>query len=160
MKASPMERAEQTQEQAKALERILAANVAEVASELRLVNVIDLIAYVRGERDAILEDLVNCAAELYFKPGAVRYGWSAELDVLWEVPPSISLNMEFSWSGATAFFRLRLDSDCAGVALQHISFDGGCCGECAAARLSRAIADARRRPPRSHSVADCEIFPG
>ena len=44
--------------------------LADVATELRLVNVIDLIGYVQGERAANIEDLVHSSAELYFKHGA------------------------------------------------------------------------------------------
>lgn len=142
MKTHPMTKGEL----AKACEKILAENLDEVAAELRLVNVLDLIGYVRGERSVMLEDLVNSATELYFKTGAIRYAWSAELDVLWEAPPSVSLNMEFRWRGATAFFRLRLDSDHAAIVLQHMAFEGGDGGENALERFAGAVADARRRP--------------
>jgi hypothetical protein len=154
MKTHPMEKGEL----AKAGERILAENLDEVAAELRLVNVLDLIGYVRGERSAMLEDLVNSATELYFKPGAVRYAWSAELDVLWEVLPSVSLNMEFRWRGATAFFRLRLDSDHAAIVLQHISLEDGDDGENAVKRFAGAVADARRQPRRQRRRRD-GLFP-
>jgi hypothetical protein len=137
----------------RACEKILAENLDEVAAELRLVNVLDLIGYVRGERSVMLEDLVNSATELYFKPGAVRYAWSAELDVLWEARPSVSLNMEFRWSGVTAFFRLRLDSDHAAVALQHVAFEDGAFGEYAVQLFAGAVADARRRPHRRRRSA-------
>jgi len=144
MKASVM----QTAELAETCEKILAENVAEVASELRLVNVVDLIAYVRGERSTTLDDIVNSSAELYFKPGAVRYAWSAELDVLWESLPSVTLNMEFRWSGTTAFFCLRLGATQAGIALQHMAFDDCAGQDDPAGRFARAMADARRQPRR------------
>jgi hypothetical protein len=144
MKTHPMEKGEL----AKACEKILAENLDEVAAELRLVNVLDLIGYVRGERSVMLQDLVHSATELYFKPGAVRYAWSAELDVLWEALPSVSLNMEFRWRGVTAFFRLRLDSDHATVALQHLAFEGGECGESAVELFAGAFAEARLQPRR------------
>ncbi len=134
-------------------ERVLAESVADVATELRLVNVIDLIGYVRAERFANLEDLVNSSAELYFKHGALRYAWSADLDVVWEALPTISLNMEFSWRGVTAFFRLCLNAARAGVDIQHLAFDqpSDLKGGDAAERLAffaRAIADSRLTPPR------------
>jgi hypothetical protein len=133
-------------------ERLLAEGVADVATELRLVNVIDLIGYVRSERSANLEDLVNSSAELYFKQGALRYAWSADIDVVWEALPSVSLNMEFCWRGITAFFRLCLNSARAGVDIQHVAFDASC--EEAAALLAlftEAIADSRLTPPRRPS---------
>jgi len=138
----------QKREQAEAFEKILAGNLAEVASELRLVNVLDLIGYVGGQRSAALDDLVNSAAELYFKPGALRYAWSGELDVLWETLPAVSLNMEFRWGGATAFFRLRLDCDRAGISLQHMAFDEGGGVDDPVERFAQAMAEARRRGTR------------
>ena len=77
-----------------ACERALAESMADVATELRLVNVIDLVRYVQGERCAHIEDLVNSSAELYFKPGALRYGWTADLELVWDAPPIVSLDME------------------------------------------------------------------
>lgn len=130
-------------------ERVLAESVADVATELRLVNVIDLIGYVRAERCANLEDLVNSSAELYFKHGALRYAWSADLDVVWDCLPTISLNMEFCWRGVTAFFRLCLNAARAGVDIQHVAFDHQCGGAPERlAHFARAISDSRLTPPR------------
>jgi hypothetical protein len=132
-----------------ACERVLAESLAEVATELRLVNVIDLIGYVRAQHCANLEDIVNSSVELYFKPGALRYAWSADLHVLWDALPTISLNMEFCWRRVTAFFRLCLNAERAGVDLQHVTFDEA--REDAADRLecfTFAIADSRLIPPR------------
>ncbi len=131
-----------------ACEQALAEALADVATELRLVNVIDLIGYVQQQRCANLEDLVNSSAELYFKQGALRYGWSAEVEVQWEAPPSVTLNMEFRWGGATAFFRLTLDTARAGVAIQHLTLDGAGAQAEAPRRFAEAIADARLTPPR------------
>jgi hypothetical protein len=133
-------------------ERVLAENIADVATELRLIDVVGLVGYIRSERVATLEDLVNSAVELYFKHGALRYAWSADVDLMWEAPPSISLNMEFSWRGVNAFFALRLDSACASVDLQHIQFDGARDHERPGERLAEAMADARAAPPRREAA--------
>jgi len=134
-------------EAAEACERILAENIADVAMELRLINVVDLIAFIRGQRCATIEDLVNSAAELYFKNGALRYALCADLDIAWDSFPSVSLDLEFRWRDVTAFFRLRLEAAFAGVDLQHLAFDD-CLSETPCGRLARAIADARVAPPR------------
>jgi hypothetical protein len=131
-----------------ACERILGESLADVATELRLVNVIDLIGYVRAGRFANLEDLVNSSAELYFRHGALRYGWSAELDVVWHSPPTVCLDMEYCWRDVTIFFRLSLNARRAGVEIRHIDFAGG---ETAAPnrlrRLSQSLAESRLAPP-------------
>lgn len=129
-------------------EKALADHVVDVASELRLVSVGDLIAYVRAERYGEIEDLVNCAAELYFRPAALRYGWAATLELDWLTPPSVALNMEFTWKGATAFFVLRLHGECGGVDLQHLAFDDPARRRQPAQSLTRALASARLKPPR------------
>jgi hypothetical protein len=132
-----------------ACERALAESMADVATELRLVNVIDLIRYVQGERCAHLEDLVNSSAELYFKPGALRYGWSADLELVWHAPPIVSLDMEFCWRGVTTFFRLRLDCERAGVDIRRLLFDrAGASGRDRAGLFAAALAESRLTPPR------------
>lgn len=139
----------QHSEYALACEQVLAENVADVATELRLVNVIDLIGYVQGERVANLEDLVNSSAELYFKPGALRYAWSADVEVFWDACPAVSLNMEFCWRGTTAFFTLCLNSAQAAVDIKHIDFAAPCDQPQKRLRIFiAALLDSRLTPPR------------
>jgi hypothetical protein len=140
-----------------ACEQALAAAVADVATELRLVNVIDLIGYVQTRRFANLEDLVHSSAELYFKQGALRYAWAAEVDVQWETPPSVSLNLEFRWRGATAFFRLMLDADRAAIDIQHLTMDIPGTLDDMPRRFKEAVADARLTPPRGISAPGTPI---
>ena len=142
-----------------ACEQALAESLADVATELRLVNVIDLIGYVQAGRCAILEDLVNSSAELSFKHGALRYALSSDLEVLWETQPKIALDLEFCWRGVTTFFRLCLNAELAGVEIQHICFDGNPTAEQDKLdRLKAALADARVTPPRRASGgAICSI---
>lgn len=133
----------------RACEQLLGESVADVATELRLVNVVDLIGYVRAESCANLEDIVNSSAELYFRQGALRYGWSAELAVDWDSPPTVCLDMEFCWRDVTTFFRLCLNAERAGVDISGLNFGGA---ETNAPdrlrRLSQALADSRVTPPR------------
>ncbi len=132
----------------RACERALAEALADVATELRLVNVIDLIGYVHGERTANIEDLIHSSAELYFKQGALRYACAAEADVKWEAPPRVSLGMEFRWRGATAFFRLQLDAASASIDIHHLALDTPSAPEDLPMRFASALADARLRPLR------------
>jgi hypothetical protein len=135
-----------------ACEQTLAAAVADVATELRLVNVLDLIGYVQTRRFANIEDLVQSSAELYFKQGALRYAWAADVDVRWETPPSVSLNLEFRWRGATAFFCLMLDADRAAIDIQHLAMDVPGTLDDMPRRFNEAVADARLTPPRAISA--------
>ncbi|MGQ7792582.1 hypothetical protein ACUN0C_09255 [Faunimonas sp. B44] len=103
-------------------EGILARGLGRVASELRLVDVIDLIAFIRTEQYANIGDLVNSSAELYFKPGTLRFGSAAEARVDWDRPPTILLDMEFRHLGVSAFFGLELREREAAIDLHYISF--------------------------------------
>jgi hypothetical protein len=131
----------------RACEQALAEALADVATELRLVNVIDLIGYVHGERTANIEDLVHSSTELYFKQGALRYACGAEADVRWNAPPSVSLGMEFRWRGATALFRLQLAAGAASIDIHHLALDTPSAPEDLPTRFASALADARLRPP-------------
>ena len=130
----------------RACEQALAEALADVATELRLINVIDLIGYVHGQRYGNIQDLIHSSAELYFKQGSLRYACAAEADVRWEAPPSVSLGMEFRWRGATAFFRLQLEATSASIDIHHLALDTPGAAEDLPSRFASALADARLRP--------------
>jgi len=104
-------------------EKALADGIMEVACELRLVDVIDFLTYVRTENHPNLGDLVNSSAELHFREGTLCYGWSAQADMKWSGSPAITLDMEFRNLSVTAFFKLVLETQHAGVDLHYIAFD-------------------------------------
>ena len=64
-----------------------------VAAELRLVDVGDFIAYIHAEKFANIQDIVNSSVELFFKPGTLSFGWSAEFALDWNSLPVITLDM-------------------------------------------------------------------
>ncbi|HWB44675.1 MAG TPA: hypothetical protein VG900_04480 [Hyphomicrobiaceae bacterium] len=125
-------------------EKALADGMREVASELRLIEATDLIAYIRTEQFANISTLVNCSTELYFKPGTVRFGQSGDVELNWGSPPSISLDMEFQHIGVSVYFRLLLQSVNAGVEINYINFANGSSDpDENTLRLIAALADAR-----------------
>jgi len=129
-----------------ARERALAEGVKEVAAELRLVDLVDLISYIRTEQFANLEDIVNSSVELYFKPGTLTFGWAADLMVDWGKPPRIILDMEFRHLSAMVFFGLVLEAERAGVEIRFISFETASCDPVEnTRRLVDADGDARMR---------------
>jgi hypothetical protein len=141
-------------------EQALAEALADVATELRLVNVIDFIGYVHGERAANIEDLVHSSAELYFKQGALRYAHAAEADVSWHATPTVSLHMEFRWRGATALFRLQLGASSASVDIRHLGLDTPGEDGATTQRFAEALADARLFPPAFARPAGHFASPG
>jgi hypothetical protein len=116
-----------------------------VAAELLLIDLVDLVTYIRTEQFSNLEDLVNSSVELLFKPGTLSFGWAADLDVRWGGPPTIRLDMEFRHMAVTAFFNLTIGPFAPRVEIYGLSFDG--CGQDPienTQRLISAIDDARR----------------
>jgi hypothetical protein len=128
-------------------EMALADGLRDVASELRLIDAADLIAFIRTEQFANIGNLVNSSTELYYKPGTLSFGQSADLDVKWGGTPTIALDMEFHHLQVSVYFRLLLEALQAAVEINYISFDGPAIDpEENTGRLVAAIADARFAP--------------
>ena len=125
-------------------EKALAAVAKELAAELRLTDVLDLVTFIRTDNHPNINDLVNSSAELYLKPGTLSYGWAAEVDMRWTSNPSVKLDLEFQNGQVTAFFKLILEARHAGVELRHVEFEAP--SEVPTEntrRLIEAVADAR-----------------
>jgi len=128
-------------------EMALADGLRDVASELRLIDAADLIAFIRTEQFANIGNLVNSSTELYYKPGTLSFGQSADIDVKWGGAPVIALDMEFHHMQVSVYFRLLLEALQAAVEINYINFDGPAAdpGE-NTGRLIAAISDARFAP--------------
>lgn len=131
-------------------EAIIAENISEVVAELRLVDPVDYIAFIRCELFANIADLVSSATELYFCPGTLSLGHSGELNCDWFSAPSIILDMEFRNMGVYAYFRLTLSGKRASVEMNHIVFDDADADAAKnTTRLADAMANARIQMRRS-----------
>lgn len=136
-------------------ERLLADAVQCVAAELRLVDLAILARYVHAEQHGNIDDLVASSAELYFKPGTLRYGLRADVDLRWGGMPAISLDLEFQHMDVTIFFNLLLGSLNAGIDVQAITFDGPPRSpQENTRRLADALADARLQPMAARAAND------
>lgn len=108
---------------ARASERIIAEGIIDVASELRLLEVPELVAMIRGEESVNIADLVNSSTELYFRSGALRYASCADYRVQWDAAPVIILALEFRYPPVNVFFRLLIGQSSASVELLKESYD-------------------------------------
>lgn len=127
-------------------EIIVAEAIAEVVSELRLVDVADYIAFIRLESMASLADIVESAAELFFMPGTIRLGHGGEAHVDWTGDPRIVLDLELRPQGVTVYFALSLSADRAGVEVNYVSFEAPASEpESNSAHLEQVLAQARIR---------------
>lgn len=130
-------------------EKALALGMTEVASDLRLIDAADYIAFIRTEQFGNLSALVNSSTELYFKPGTICFGLSGDIELKWGGAPSVMLDMEFHHQSVNVYFRLMLEALHAGVEINYITFGGGSAApEENTRRLIGAIESARIAPIR------------
>jgi len=128
-------------------EQIIADALIDVASELRLTDVVELINLIRNDQEANLADLVNSSTELFYKRGTLRYALSASFKAPWDATPEVALDMEFRHGMVSAFFRLTIGRRRAGVEVIDVLFDEeGLDERDKAKRLSAALASARVQP--------------
>ncbi|HEY8008557.1 MAG TPA: hypothetical protein VIE66_17575 [Methylocella sp.] len=118
-----------------------------VAAELRLVDAGDFIAYIHDEKFANIQDIVNSSAELFFKRGAVAFGWGGEYELDWNGSPAITLDMEFRRASLWLVFKLVLRAQQTDVKIVYFSSGvspNASMGDVAA--LIEAIAETRLAP--------------
>jgi hypothetical protein len=140
-------------------EKALADGMRDVASELRLIEATDLVAFIRTEQFANIGNLVTSSTELYFKPGTVRFGQSGDVSLKWGGVPTIMLDMEFHYARVNVYFRLLLEALQAGVEIHYINFeDGSADPEQNTQQLIEAIAGARLTPIVHRPAAEQPCF--
>jgi hypothetical protein len=126
------------------VEKIIAESIVDVATELRLADVCDLMLFIRNDQTANIEDIVNSSTELYFKNGTLKYALAAGCSVRWDSSPTILLDMEFRHAAVSVFFRLVLSQSRAAVEVIDVLFDETDLDQdLKAQRLMNAVADAR-----------------
>jgi hypothetical protein len=132
---------------AKDREKIVGDAIWPIASELRLMEVADLIAMLRFERYGDLSDVVASAAELFFLPGTVRLGIGGDYTLDWSGEARVVLDLEIRPRGVTIYTRLTLEDDRAGVEIDHIVFDApGDDPDANTAFLAESLREAAYRP--------------
>jgi hypothetical protein len=125
-------------------EKIIAEGVRHLAAELRMIDVVDLVAYLHSLNFANIGDLIASAVELHFKPRTLWFGHAGEIKLDWYGRPVVSLDMELHHLEISAYFRLILDAFTAGVEITYINFgDNRCDPDDNTMRLAFAIEDAR-----------------
>ena len=129
------------------IERVLARGIADVATEMRLVDLGNLVEMIQNDQATNISDFVNSSTELYFRPGVLRYGLLANVDMSWDSRPSVLLDMEFRYESVTVFFKMTLRYSCASVEVFDAHFDDEYLSAADQTRcLGRAIQKARLAP--------------
>lgn len=116
-------------------------------SEMKLVDVVDLVAFIRTEQHGNIADLIKSSAELFFKDETLRYGMAASVDLDWDTPPTISLDIEFYNKGVWVYFTLVLGEPENAVNVSYIEFTNASDDpDENTRRLIEALDDARDNP--------------
>lgn len=135
---------------------VLADGLRDVAADLRTIDLVDMVSYIRFGSYATLEDLVHSSTELFFKQGTLSFAWNAAIDLGWGEPPIITMAMEFRHHAVSVFFDLTLRAVDESVKVCAILFEDPVEeGSRGVARLGAAVAGARlpgRPSPRPNAA--------
>jgi len=125
-------------------EKILGDHIRCVAADLRLIDLPDLVSYLKTGQIASVGTLVQASIELSFKPDTLKFGHSGDVYLEWGALPRVSFDMEFHHQSVHVYFRLMLEAEEAGVEITYISFEGESFGPAHnTTRLHRALGEAR-----------------
>lgn len=125
-------------------EKILGESIRGVASDLRLIDLPDLVSYLKTGQIASIGSLVQASIELSFKPETLTFGHAGDVYLEWGSLPRVFLDMEFHHQSVHLYFRLILEAEQAGVEITYISFEGESGGPGQnTTRLHQALGEAR-----------------
>ena len=130
-------------------EKLIADAVRDVASEIRLVDLTDLVSYCRMDRMGPLKALINSALELYFKSGKLSFAGVGSAHINWTGSIDVRLDFEFRHEGLNILFTILMHADSAAIHINYISVDGHCGWANAqdlSERTATALSEARLRP--------------
>ncbi len=122
----------------------MADSLRDVAVDLRTIDPVDLVSFIRFGSYGAIEDLIQSSAELFFKHGTLTSAWSACVDLAWDSLPLVTLGLEFRHPVVSVFFDLLLGARGSDVAVRAVLFEEPVADRAGALRLlAGAIADAR-----------------
>lgn len=128
---------------------MLADALVETIAELRLIDLDDMIAYIRAEQWANIADLVESSAELSLEDGTLIFACAGDYVLDWGDAARIVLDLEMQTRDLTVFFALALDEHETKVRIRSVLYAAQPADEVAATHLfAAALASARRRPSR------------
>lgn len=128
----------------RAYEDLLSQNLRDVVAELYLVDPGIFVGYIANNLHANIEDIVESATELFFKPGTLRYSHAADCHFEWDQNPQITLDLEFVHSSTTVFFKLILQSFYVTIAIRRVMLnDRSGDPDADLRRFGNVLADAR-----------------
>jgi hypothetical protein len=127
-----------------------------VAADLRLIDLPDLVAYLKTGQFETVGALVQSSIELSFKPETLAFSYSGEAHLHWGQRPMVCFDLEFHHNAVHLYFRLLLEADQAGVDITYITFDGASTNpETNTQDLIDALQDAKKCDMAYEARANC-----
>ncbi len=126
-------------------EMMIAKQVARIIPELKLVDPADFIVFIHDEHFANISDIIDAATELHFYPHTVRFANGGNYQLDWNTPSTITLDMEFSNDGVTAYFHIIMSPEGFGIELDNVVFENPQDDEADTRQLIDALNNARLR---------------
>ncbi|MEQ1715894.1 MAG: hypothetical protein ABL907_07910 [Hyphomicrobium sp.] len=125
-------------------EKVLGDHLKAIANDMRLIDLADLVAYLRTSQFASVGALVQASIELSFRPDTMKFGYSGDVRLEWGGETQVAFDMEFHHQAVHVYFRLMLEPQEAGVEILCISFDDSSdCPDHNTTRLRQALQSAR-----------------
>src|SRR5262249_57613138 len=87
-------------------EQILGESIRCVATDLRLIDLPDLVSYLKTGQIASVGTLVQSSIELSFKPETLSFAHAGDVYLEWGALPRVCLDMEFHHQAVHVYFRL------------------------------------------------------
>jgi hypothetical protein len=137
-----------------ALEKMIGKALSEVTAELRMIDAVDYVAFLRLGQYANVGAIVNSATELYYKPGVLQFAGAGFSELSWREPPVVLLEMTFDHLGVFAQFKLLLAARRAGVELCFLNIQSPTGKDNSLLHVHEALADAQRgaRKPQARRL--------
>ncbi len=104
-------------------EALIAKCLPGLVSELRLIDVEHLVAFVTLQMFNHVADLIASASEHFFAPGFITLGQGCEVNVDWNRPPTVLLDFIMHLGWGRAYFSVEMGHAHADVRLNY--FDAG-----------------------------------
>ncbi len=102
---------------------VLADSLRDVAADLRTIDPVDLVSFIRFGSFPAIEDLIQSSAELFFRHGTLTSAWTACVDLAWDSLPLVTLGLEFRHPIVSVFFDLLLGARGDDVAVRSVMFE-------------------------------------
>lgn len=140
---------------------VLADSLRDVAADLRTIDPVDLVSFIRFGSFPAIEDLIQSSAELFFKHGTLCSAWTACVDLAWDSLPLVTLGLEFRHPLVSVFFDLLLGARGDDVAVRSLMFEEPVADLASGLdRLARALAEARLPRRAAGRAAALGLVPG